>query len=264
MAGKPPLVLDVVVAVNDDTVLASNLLRSPLLRRPGVTLHVQKGYASAALAYRAAMHVSSGDVLVFAHQDAYVPAQWDTQLRLAIASLEKTDPLWAVLGVYGMRVDGTQVGCVWSSGLDAMFGASFDAPVPVESIDEVLIVLRRSSGIEFDPALPGYHLYATDLVQTALSTGRGAHVMFAPVVHNSRPSLYLGEDYFEAYDYVARKWRQRLPIHNNVARVMKPGLSYLQMRARHKFNEWRYARIDRKSLDRHYDCVGLARRLGFE
>ena len=115
MAGKPPLVLDVVVAVNDDTVLASNLLRSPLLRRPGVTLHVQKGYASAALAYRAAMHVSSGDVLVFAHQDAYVPAQWDTQLRLAIASLEKTDPLWAVLGVYGMRVDGTQVGCAQPS-----------------------------------------------------------------------------------------------------------------------------------------------------
>jgi hypothetical protein len=256
--------LDVIAAVNDDAMLGHNLLRSPLLARSGVTLHVQKGYSSAALAYRAAMRKCRSDILVFAHQDAYLPGNWATRLEHHIAQLETTDPDWAVLGIYGVQSSGAQIGCVWSSGLDRLFGAPFNAPAPVESIDEVLIVLRRSSGIEFDAALPGYHLYATDLVQSALSRGKGAYVIFAPVVHNSRPSLYLGADYFEAYDYVARKWQRRLPIHNHVARIVEPSLAYLRLRARHKINAWRYAHLDRQSLDRHHDCVGLARQLGLE
>lgn len=256
--------LDVIAAVNDETVLARNLMRSPLLGRPGVTLQLQRGFTSAALAYRAAMPQCTSDLLVFVHQDVYLPGNWEDALRRSIARLERTDRDWAVLGVYGVQPTGAQIGRVWSSGLDSMFGAPFDAPIPVESIDEVLIVLRRSSGVEFDPSLPGYHLYATDLVQTALSRGKGAYVICAPVVHNSRPSLYLGHDYFSAYDYVAGKWKDRLPIQNNVARVVKPGLAYLRLRARHKLNEIRYAHLDRKRLDRNYDCVGLARRLGLE
>jgi len=257
-------VVDVVAAVNDDAILANNLMRSPLLARPGTTLHVQRGYPSASRAFGAAMRECHGDIVVFAHQDAYLPGNWEERLLHNVARLDASDPGWAVLGIYGVKASGVQIGCVWSSGLDAMFGVPFDEPEPVGSIDEVLIVLRRASGIEFDPALPGYHLYATDLVQTALSRGKGAYVICAPVVHNSRPSLYLGRDYFRAYDYVARKWRHRLPIHNNVARIVKPGLAYLRMRSRDKLNEWRHAHLDRKDLDRHYDCVGLARRLGFE
>jgi hypothetical protein len=256
--------IDLVAAVNDDRILANNLMRSPLLGRPGVKLHVQTGFRCAAQAFTAAMADSRSDILVFAHQDVYLPAGWDDRLLRNIAHLNGVDPHWAVLGIYGTRQDGTQVGRVWSSGLDAMFGAPFERPERVESVDEVLIVLRRSCGVGFDLDLPGFHLYGTDLVQTALSRGKTAYAIFNPVIHNSRPNLYLGSDYFEAYDYVARKWRHRLPIQNNVARVLKPGLAYLRMRARHKLNEWRYSHLDRSALDRQYDCVGLARRLGLE
>jgi hypothetical protein len=145
-----------------------------------------------------------------------------------------------------------------------MFSTAFDAPVPVNTIDEVLIVLKRSSGVEFDASLPGFHLYATDLVQTALSFGRRAYVIFAPVIHNSRPSLYLGPDYFDAYRHVARKWKHRLPIRGHVADIVAPGLAYLRMRLRHRLGELRYRHLDRDALARHYDCVALARRLGFE
>jgi hypothetical protein len=145
-----------------------------------------------------------------------------------------------------------------------MFSPALDLPAPVNAIDEVLIVLKRSSGVEFDAALPGFHLYATDLVQTALSLGLGAYVIHAPVVHNSRPSLYLGPDYFEAYRHVARKWRHRLPIRGHVADIVPPGLAYLQMRLRHRLGELRHRHSDRSTLARHYDCVALARQLGFE
>lgn len=255
---------DVVAAVNDEEILENNLMRSPLFGRGRVTLHLQRGYRGAALAYHSAMGHCRSDVLVFVHQDVYLPGGWEDRLLWNIGHLAKTDPDWAVLGIYGVKPDGAQIGCVWSSGLDSMFGVPFAEPARVESIDEVLIVLRRSSGIEFDPELPGYHLYGTDLVQTALSRGKGAYVISAPVVHNSRPSLYLGQDYFRAYDYMARKWKHRLPIPNHIARVMRPGLGYLRMRIRHKFNEMRYSHLDRRSLDRNYDCVTLAHRLGFE
>lgn len=256
--------LDVVAAVNDEEVLGRNLLKSPLLRSCEVTLHMRRSYPSAAQAYNAALRRCQSDVVVFVHQDVYLPAHWERKLAQHIASLDASDPDWAVLGVYGVMPGDRQIGCVWSSGLDSLFGQPFADPVRVDSIDELLIVLRRSSGLSFDEDLPGYHLYGTDLVQSALARNQGAYVICAPVVHNSRPSLYLGSDFFRAYRHVARKWRHRLPIRSCVGPVMGAGLSYLKLRARHKFNEFRYAHLDRRSLDRRYDCVGLAKQLGFE
>lgn len=256
--------IDVVAAVNDNSILAHNLMRSPMLHRPDVALCVQRDFRSAALAFRSATRKCRGEILVFVHQDVYLPANWPDQLQDSLRRLESSDPNWAVLGIYGVKVNGEQVGCAWSSGLNTMVGQPFEEPAAIESIDEVLIVLRRSSGVEFDPDLPGYHLYGTDLVQTALSRGKGAYAICAPVIHNSRPALYLGSDYFASYRYVARKWRDRLPIHNNVACIVKPGWGYLGMRAHHKINEWRYAHLRRDQLDRRYDCIALARKLGLE
>ncbi len=256
--------LDIVVAVNDEAVLRNNLMRSALLQQPGVSLQLQRGYASASLAYGDALSYCRSDTVVFVHQDVYLPVGWPGQLQRSLQRLQRLDPDWAVLGVYGVQPNGAQVGCVWSSGLDALFGRPFEQPTPVNSIDEVLIVLRRSSGVGFDPALPGFHLYATDLVQAAQSAGWGAYAIFAPVIHNSRPSPFLGSDYFEAYRHLVRKWRDRLPIHNNVANLLRPGPGYWKLRARHRFAQWRWSRLHTQRMDRRYDCVCLAQTLGFE
>jgi hypothetical protein len=256
--------IDVVAAVNDDAVLGANLMRSALFQQPDVRVHLQRGYASASLAFCAALTQCQHDVVVFVHQDVYLPKLWSEQLMRSIRSLSAVDPDWAVLGVYGAQANGSHVGCVWSSGLALMLGATFDQPAAVHSIDEVLIILRRSSGVSFDAALPGYHLYATDLVQSALSRGLGAYVISAPVVHNSRPARFLGRDYFKAYDFVCQKWRLRLPIQNNVACLVPPGWAYWRLRARHWLNQWRYARHDRQTQARPRDCVEQSRQLGFE
>lgn len=256
--------LDVVVAVNDEEVLGRNLLRSPLLRKDGITLHLQRGYGSASGAYNAAMGRCRSDIVVFAHQDVYIPAEWERKVLHNTGFLDEVDPGWAVLGVYGVGGSAQQIGHVWSSGLSRSFGTPFTYPTVVDSIDELLIILRRSSKIGFDEHLPGYHLYGTDLVQTAISRGNSAYVIWAPVIHNSLPSLYLGADYFRAYRYVATKWREKLPIQNCVAPIVGSKACYLRMRLRHKLLELRYRGVTRKGLDRKYDCVELAKRLGFE
>jgi hypothetical protein len=255
---------DLVAAVNNDRILEKNLLRSAVLRSRHCAVHLRRGYPSAAAAYNSALRECRNDLVVFAHQDVYLPAGWEQRLQEGIAQVQQIDSRWAVLGVVGVAPEGRHVGHVWSSGLQSEVGAPMARPVAVQSVDELLIVLRRSSGLQFDPGLQGYHLYGTDIVQSALAVGRGAYVIHAPVIHNSLPCLYLAADYFRAYTYVSRKWRSRLPLHSCAALVHAPGWHALRFRMRHKFCELRYSRLDRQSLDRQHDCAALAKRLRFE
>jgi hypothetical protein len=146
--------------------------------------------------------------------------------------------------------------------LNTLLGTKFSKPEPVVSVDELLIILRKSSGIRFDETLPGHHLYGTDIVQTALSVGRSAYVICAPVIHNSRPVLYLPDEYFSAYDYEVWKWRDRLPIANCIEPLTASRKTRWKMKARQLLGKIRNVHRSRASLDRHLDCVKKATALG--
>ena len=97
------------------------------------------------------------------------------------------------------------------------------------------------------------------------SIANEAHVIAAPVVHNSRPSPFLGADYFRAYRHLARKWRDRLPIANHVAPLLPPGAARLALRTRHWLLAQRHAlAAGPVRVDRGLDCVHIARQLGWE
>jgi glycosyltransferase involved in cell wall biosynthesis len=256
--------LDIVVAVNDDDVLSKNLLRSPLLNSADISIQIQKGYRSASAAYNAGMVNCRNDIIVFVHQDVYIPLGWELKLAKHIEYLDNIDPNWAVLGLFGAEISGKHVGYVWSSGLNSEVGAYFEKPISAASVDELLIVLKKSSEISFDLKLPGFHLYGTDLVQAALAAGKSAYVICAPVIHNSKPILYLASDYFNAYAYIAAKWKDKLPIPNCVCPVTNRKIRHLIMRLRHKIKKLRNMNVKRESLDRQYDCIELSKKLGFE
>jgi len=256
--------IDVIAAVNSESILRNNLVRSSLFNHPNVTLTLQKGYFSASAAYNSAFKRCAYDLVVFVHLDVYIPDGWEEKVIRNIAYLDETDPTWAVLGVYGVMKSGQHVGYVWSSGLDNVIGQAFDLPVPVESVDELLIIVKKSSGIRFDDKLPGYHLYGTDIVQNSLAHNKGAYVICAPVIHNSRPVLFLDDDYLGAYTYVANKWRNNLPIPNCIAPIVNSRFLQLKMRLKHKLLKLRYSNIDRQSLDKKYDPRIIAKNLGFE
>ncbi len=254
--------IDVVAAVNDEDVLAANLLRSPMLARDDVRFHARRGFHSASRAYDDALSDCTADIVVFAHQDVYLPEGWQAQLMAQVAQVAQRDPEWGVLGVYGVTAQGRHAGCVWNSGLQRVLGAPFEQPVPVQSVDEALVVLRRHSGLNFDPKMPGYHLYAADLVQSALDRGLGAYVVSAPVVHNSRRARLLREDYFEADRYLAHKWFDRLPIRATPAPVLPWGPRWLALRAAHRVMSWTRPAVAHPP--RPLDCVAIARQLNFE
>lgn len=252
---------DLGAAVNDGEVLASNLLTSSLLSDGDVQHLFVESAQSASEAYNTVLRKAISPYIILAHQDVYLPGEFKTQLSAAICAVEETSKDWAVLGVVGIDSSYTLRGRVWSNGLQREVGTRVERLTAVESIDELLIIIRRDSGLCFDEGLPGFHLYGTDIVLTALESGLSAYVFDGPVIHNSLPVRCLKSDYKAAYCYMQQKWRHRLPLKSLVTPITRTlwPLRFQQMRAlKRKVSGSQYV------MQRHPDSARLARELGYE
>ena len=251
----------VVAPVNDDAILERDLLRSPPIG-DGLPLSVMRGYKSAASAYNAALKQISADLAVFVHQDVYLPSGWVELVQQRIAELDKVDPDWAVLGLFGATASGDHVGRLWCGAAERELGSKLPGPQPVVSIDEVLIILRLNSGLRFDEGLPGFHLYGTDIAQIALAQQRGVYVIDAPVVHNTRKPGSLRGSYFKAFRYMARKWRKRLPIPTVVVSLTRWGARMYIRELKVLKNQMLQPR--KGDTIKKPDPADIARRFGYE
>jgi hypothetical protein len=198
-------------AVNNESVLNSCLLSSPCASRAEAVL-LRRGFRSAALAYNAAIEEARTDVVVLVHQDVFLPEGWDTQMERALQQLEQEDPHWAVAGIWGVMPSGEGTGYLYCAGLARTLGQEFSRPVAVRTIDEALLVLRKSSGLRFDEAIPGYHLYGTDLCLQAEARGMKCYALAAFCIHNTNGYDLLPWDFWKCYFLLRKKWRTRLPV----------------------------------------------------
>lgn len=235
-------------AVNDEATLRQNLGSSAILVSKDVEFRPVTGAESAALAYNQILDNVITDYVVLCHQDVYLPDEFEMQLRRAVARLNAQDPKWAVLGIVGKTTEGKVVGSVWSNGLQAMVGSAVAEPCPVISIDELLIVVRKSSGLRFDEGLPGFHLYGTDIVLDGLERGYRAYVIHAPVIHNSVSVGYLDKRYVRAYRFMQRKWARRLPLQTLIVPVTNTAWPIYWS---HLFNMKRWLKGRRPVMKRH-------------
>jgi hypothetical protein len=254
--------LGIVSAVNNDSVFAQALASSPIVRAGRVPVRVERGHASAGRAYNCGAAQMHAEYIVFAHQDVYLPAGWDEKLLAAIGKLDAAGEAWAVLGVWGVRPDGRFSGRVWCSGGNQEHVGLIDRPVEVASIDEVVIVLKRSAGMRFDEELPGFHLYATDIILQARQRAAKAFVIDAPVVHNSwcNPQP-LDPAFWSAYRYMQKKWIHQLPVRTCVVDLTRWGWPLYVQWTR---NELARRRGRVRPGPRHPDPKHIAARLGYE
>jgi hypothetical protein len=201
-----------VVAVNDEEVFRRNLLASPCFR--GVHEHeilVQRRFVAASLAYNDAICRSKNDLVVFVHQDVFLPESWIDVVRNAIGYLERHDPRWGVLGCAGMTHEGRFWGHVYSSGL-GVIGAPFEVPRRVQTLDEIVLIVKKSSGLRFDGTLPYFHCYGADICLRAASAGLCSYAISAYCVHNTREVVILPPEFYECCRHVRRAWKHFLPI----------------------------------------------------
>lgn len=252
--------ISVAAAVNDRQILADCLERSPDIAEGRLGLRIFEGYRTAGLAYNAAIDACDAPYVLLVHQDVYLPAGTLQRLTLILAELDTLDTDWVVAGVVGRDLHRVVMGETWSSGLGKMVGKPLATPVQATALDEMLLLYRKASGIRFDEDLPSFHLFGTDIVQSALATKQSSWIVHLPVVHNSRPVRGLAGGYRDAYRYMQRKWRHQLPLWTLVLPITRGPLRLivrdLKMRFRNR------GRIDRPTSK--LDPCEIARALGFE
>jgi glycosyltransferase involved in cell wall biosynthesis len=202
----------IAAAVNNEGILRQCLARSPDIVSGTLRLNTYRGYQSAARALNDAIDNASSDILILVHQDVYLPRGWLARLTTQINALDTAFPNWSVIGAFGRTINGNDVGRVWSSGLSRELGQADFKPSEVISLDELLLVLRRSSGLRFDEMLPSFHMYGTDIVLQGKRNGLKAFAVNAPVVHHDKPVASLRGGYAQAYYYMRQKWCADLPI----------------------------------------------------
>jgi hypothetical protein len=203
-------------------------MRSPDVVAGIASVYVCEGFKSAGAAYNDAIDHCSAAYLVLLHQDVYLPGGFVAELEHRIEELNAHDPNWAIAGTIGMDRNNLVHGQVWSSGMNAMIGKKLDAPAQVETLDELLLVLRVGSGLRFSSDLPGFHMFGTDIVQVARTMNMKSYALQLPVIHHSRRVVGLGKSYWSAYRYLRRKWRRQLPLPNLVCPVHKSMLPLLR------------------------------------
>jgi hypothetical protein len=185
---------------------------------------------------------ATAKVLVFAHCDVYFPHGWFERLEWEVDRLSRIDSEWAVAGVASITPSGELVGRIFDTSLEpafrqsrGVFGKSLTAPVPIVSADELVIIVRRASGVSFDPLLPEFHLYGTDIILTAEKQGKRCYGLDMPLIHNAKAQLQLGKDYRRAFQYMVRKWRDRLPVHTTIIKLTNRPFTLLLARIRVRY-----------------------------
>lgn len=217
----------------DEPVMEANFSKSPALQ-DAADVFVQRKFPTVVAAYNDAIERCETDVLVFAHPDVYLPRHWSDQFEAALSWLDKHDPNWAVLGLFGCDQSGAGVGFTYSVGLGKFVGTPFESPQPARTVDEFVFVLRRSSGIRFDERLPGpqSQLCAPDICLQAIQGGRGVHVIPAFAMHNSNGWSVLPFGFWKPYLYMRRKWKAELPIRVPYATITRWASPMLKNTAR--------------------------------
>ena len=211
-----------IVAFNNDQTLRQNLLASPAIGDKCQVI-TKQGFSCAGQALNAGIAEAAHEVMVFAHQDIILPPGWTSDLDRAISILSEEDPNWGVVGMAGVENNPRQEfrGYCYSTGLRTILGQPFPKPVAVASLDEIVLVVRRSSGLKFDEKLPGFHLYGTDMCLEAKRRGMQSYVASAFCIHNTNGIQYLPADFWRGYFYLRDKWFGELPVQTCCTTITK-------------------------------------------
>ena len=211
--------LSFVVCVSDTKILAANLMPSPCLTHDSThQLILVHGCRNAADGFNRGMTLASGDIIVFVHQDVFLPAGWDRRFISGFLEARKQMPA-EVVGVYGLSSPKggekpLELGIVNDRG--KWLRGTIPLPARTQSLDELLFAVPRGSSLRLDPDL-GFDLYATDLVLQAEARGCCGAVVEAPCEHRSSlPRAKIPRSIVERFRKSAlafeQKWASRLPL----------------------------------------------------
>ena len=202
-----------IIPVGGGQVFSDYFLSSPMLQRhPEVQVLPQRKFKSAGLALNDGIDRAVNDVIVCAHQDVIFPATWVERFLGRLEELESKQGPVGVVGCAGITSTGKVAAHVYHR--DRELVSECPLPAEIETLDELLVAFRKSSGLRFDSNVPGFFNYAPDICMEARSRGLGSFVVDVPVVHYTKDKLLpdmLPAVEYEAGENLIRKWPQYVP-----------------------------------------------------
>ena len=145
--------------------------------------------------------LAHGDILIFCHQDILFPPFWLDRLIELIDTVNGLDPKWGLLGVMGVKQNGFFAGNIRDPHTCVKIGS---LPCEVASLDEVCLILRKDSSLQFDEKLGGFHLYGADICLQANQMGLKCYAIDAPFEHLSPGNI--DDSFYEIAEKLRSKW----------------------------------------------------------
>jgi hypothetical protein len=181
--------ISIVCVFNDPAVREHCLDRSIAAARPGLPVeylpvdNTGHQFATAGAALNHGARRAHHDVVVFVHQDVYLHS---LDRLLAVAAELRGHPGFGLVGASGVTSSGALVGRLRDR--VQVLGASASRPVPVDSVDEVLFVVRRADvlaePLSEHPDL-AWHGYAVEYGLRVRERGRAVGAVDTAITHNS-------------------------------------------------------------------------------
>ena len=218
-----PSITFIVLVGNQDTYQRC-FLSSPLFERAdersNVQIIPQSGFRTAAEALNDGIERAESDLVVCVHQDVKLPITWATRFLDAWSNVESLGVPVGVIGCWGITPAGEKAGHVYHRDRqlfprkpgDSGNQGSMSLPMRVQTLDELLISFRKSSGLRFDRALPSFFGYAVDLCLEAEAGGLQNFAIDCPCIHQTVDQKGIRKELFQSEVFLMEKWRDLLPI----------------------------------------------------
>ncbi len=187
--------LSLAACISHDESLQPNLLASPCLdSRFHHDVVAVRNCPSAAAGLNFALERAAHEFVVCVHQDLCLPDDWE---RCPVQQLQEAERRFGpigVAGVYGVGKaiaaddPGQPLGAERIGGVNdrgRVLRGGPELPARVATLDEIVLVVCRDSGLRFDPEL-GFHLYGADICHQARDQGLAVVALAAPCHHNLR------------------------------------------------------------------------------
>jgi len=211
-----------IILVGNEDVYQQCFLSSPLFSDTRLDFQIiaQRGFGTAGAAFNEGIARAKHDLIVCIHQDVILPVHWSERFQARRGELESQGIPLGVVGCWGITSQGERAGHVYHRDRQLFPRKAGDngnrgpmsLPQRVQTLDELLISFRKSSGLRFDPNLPSFFGYAVDICLQAEEQGLQNFVVDSPCVHQTADQRRIRKELFESASYILKKWKKLLPI----------------------------------------------------
>jgi len=127
------------------------------------------------------------NLIAYLHPDVLIPNTWYPEFIAKLAKIEAMDPKWGALGTAGVSSDWKPGKAGWrvKSGITDTFlkYPSGKDNLLMQSFDEHFLMVRRDSPVKFDPNMPGFDLYGSDIALSARKEGLKCYLLNTHLMH---------------------------------------------------------------------------------